>query len=85
MTLNVSKDVEIFINAAVQSGRYASAAEMIAKLVEEDARQARSHAGEPQDAPEAWMRRLQTWVDTHPTRPLTIDDSRENIYAGRGE
>ena len=38
--------------------------------------------GEP---PDAWAQRLQAWVDTHPARPITIDDSREGLYAGRGE
>lgn len=37
MTIHVSQDVEGWINAAVQSGRYASADEMIAKLVREEA------------------------------------------------
>jgi hypothetical protein len=35
--------------------------------------------------PEDWARRLQAWVDTHPARPITIDDRRESIYSGRGE
>jgi hypothetical protein len=39
-------------------------------------------AGEP---PEEWTRRLQAWVDTHPGRPVAIDDSRESLYTGRGE
>jgi hypothetical protein len=37
------------------------------------------------DSPEAWARRLQAWVDTHPARPISIDDSRESLYSGRGE
>jgi len=37
------------------------------------------------EPPEAWARRLQAWVDTHPTRPISIDDSRESLYSGRGE
>ena len=37
------------------------------------------------ESPEAWTRRLQAWVDTHPVRPITIDDSRESLYSGRGE
>ena len=24
---------------------------------------------------------LQAWVDTHPSRPITIDDSRESLYS----
>ena len=85
MTLNVSKHVEDVINAAVQSGRYASADEMIARLVEEDAQRGQMRAGSPQDSPDQWTRRLQAWVDAHPARSLAIDDSREGIYAGRGE
>jgi hypothetical protein len=38
-----------------------------------------------EESPEAWVRRLQAWVDTHPARPITIDDSRESLYTGRGE
>ncbi len=37
------------------------------------------------ESPAAWARRLQAWVDTHPARPISIDDSRESIYSGRGE
>jgi hypothetical protein len=37
------------------------------------------------ETPEAWARRLQAWVDTHPARPISIDDSRETLYSGRGE
>jgi Arc/MetJ-type ribon-helix-helix transcriptional regulator len=85
MTLNISKDVENVISAAVQSGRYASADEMITRLVEEDAQRAQPRADVPQETPDQWALRLQAWVDTHPSRPLTIDDSRESIYAGRGE
>jgi Arc/MetJ-type ribon-helix-helix transcriptional regulator len=85
MILNVSKDVENFINAAVQSGRYASADEMITRLVEEDARRSQARADAPQESPDQWALRLQAWVDTHPSRSIAIDDSRESIYAGRGE
>ena len=37
------------------------------------------------ESPDQWTRRLQAWVDTHPPRAVTIDDSREGLYAGRGE
>jgi hypothetical protein len=37
------------------------------------------------ESPDAWARRLRAWVDTHPARPITIDDSRESLYTGRGE
>jgi hypothetical protein len=35
--------------------------------------------------PGEWARRLQAWVESLPVRPTTMDDSRESIYAGRGE
>lgn len=35
--------------------------------------------------PEAWERALRSWIDSHPKRDIVIDDSRETIYAGRGE
>lgn len=38
-----------------------------------------------QDNPVEWVRRLQAWVGSLPVRPTTMDDSRESIYAGRGE
>jgi len=37
------------------------------------------------EEPEAWARRLQAWVDGHAARPITIDDSRDSLYASRGE
>ena len=53
-----------------------------------------SAAGSPSSAtsttalqanPGEWVRRLQAWVDSLPVRPTSMDDSRESIYAGRGE
>jgi hypothetical protein len=38
-----------------------------------------------QENPGEWARRLQAWVESLPARPTTMDDSRESIYAGRGE
>lgn len=37
------------------------------------------------ESSEEWARRLQAWVDSHPPRPNSIDDSRESLYSGRGE
>lgn len=51
MTINVSKDVEESINAAVQSGRFASADEMIDELVREYTQRTRQQpAVQPTDA-----------------------------------
>ncbi len=32
-----------------------------------------------------WVRRFDAWVNSHPRRGYVADDSRESIYAGRGE
>lgn len=36
-------------------------------------------------SPEEWRRRLLEWAGSHPQRTGVLDDSRESIYAGRGE
>jgi hypothetical protein len=38
-----------------------------------------------QSDPEEWVKRLQAFVDSQPVRTNAMDDSRESIYAGRGE
>lgn len=35
--------------------------------------------------PEAWSKELRRWAASHVKRAIEIDDSRESIYAGRGE
>ena len=39
----------------------------------------------PKETAEEWVKRFMAWVDSHPKRPIEFDDSRESIYAGRGE
>jgi hypothetical protein len=35
--------------------------------------------------PDQWVAAWRAWVASHPWRPYIADDSRESIYAGRGE
>lgn len=35
--------------------------------------------------PAEFRTRLESWIDLHPKLDHAIDDSRESIYAGRGE
>ena len=44
-----------------------------------------STANSLQANPREWARRLQAWVESLPARRARMDDSRESIYAGRGE
>jgi hypothetical protein len=40
----------------------------------------------PPNAKDEWLARFDSWVNSHPIRPnVELDDSRESIYAGRGE
>jgi Arc/MetJ-type ribon-helix-helix transcriptional regulator len=50
MTINISKDVESTINVAVQSGQFASAAEMVTKLVREYEKRTQQPAVQQQPA-----------------------------------
>jgi len=38
-----------------------------------------------QMTPDEWSRALRTWAASHPVSPVLADDSRESLYAGRGE
>ncbi len=38
-----------------------------------------------QENPGEWVKRMQAWVASLPVRPTAMDDSRDSIYAGRGE
>jgi hypothetical protein len=32
-----------------------------------------------------WAQAFRSWVESHPRRDTLVDDSRDSIYAGRGE
>ena len=36
-------------------------------------------------SPEEWVQNLEEWATSHPRLDRVADDSRESIYAGRGE
>jgi hypothetical protein len=58
------------------------------RVVEDLVQSLRSREGEESWClrdPEGWSKALREWVESHPKRDIVIDDSRETIYAGRGE
>jgi Arc/MetJ-type ribon-helix-helix transcriptional regulator len=57
MTIHVSKDVESSIDAAVRSGQFASAAEMVTKLVQEYAQRTQPQAAAPPQQPDPTKRK----------------------------
>jgi hypothetical protein len=81
LTLNLAPEIEQRLrNQAAQHGQ--SPEEYLARLVEqslpvEPARRKRST--------EEWLAEFYAWVATHADWPADVDDSRETIYAGRGE
>jgi hypothetical protein len=58
---------------------------LVAALRDNLGRASTPSASPVQEPPEAWAQRLQAWVDSHPYQATTMDDSRDTIYAGRGE
>ena len=44
-----------------------------------------SSGAKPTESAEQWIARFNAWVESHPKRGYVADDSRESIYAGRGE
>jgi hypothetical protein len=38
-----------------------------------------------QDDPDRWAQHPKAWVSSLPVRPTKMNDSRESVYAGRGE
>lgn len=86
MTIHLPQDLEASVNAEVLSGHYASADDVVADAVRLFLRQKVGQtAAQPEEAPAQWADRLQAWINTHPVRPIELDDSRESIYAGCGE
>jgi Arc/MetJ-type ribon-helix-helix transcriptional regulator len=66
MTIHLSKDVENSIIAAVQSGEFASADEMVSKLVREYSqrlRQQLTHADNPDATPDPLMGLWQDYAE----------------------
>jgi hypothetical protein len=62
--------------------------EYVLSVVEEDLAMAESAAPLHADTPlktDQWMKEFRAWVASHPRLNYLADDSRDSIYAGRGE
>jgi hypothetical protein len=88
VTLHLAPEAEQQLRArAAQQGQTVEA--YLVELVERSLSQA-----PPSPAPAAptgpanaddWSREWRAWAASHPPLPHPVDDSRESIYAGRGE
>jgi hypothetical protein len=69
---------------ARQTGR--TAEEVVREFVDEGlAQRAPNGQGGTTMPPEQWSAEWHAWAASHPTLPHIADDSRESIYADRGE
>jgi hypothetical protein len=67
------KDVSTFVAEAVAERLVASGDDEVGA------------AGRGVRPPQGFSQRLQKWIELHPRTGRPVDDSRESIYAGRGE
>ncbi len=87
ISLPLSADVEnILIRRAAAAGKDLSAfvAAVVTEAVAEELEPAHPTESAARRAAQ-FRERLESWTDLHPVLDHVIDDSREAIYAGRGE
>ncbi len=60
-------------------------AEAVAQRLTESAASALDRSENSPNASHGFDQRLQAWIELHPQSTVVVDDSRESIYAGRGE
>ena len=84
MTLNLSSDLEAQIRERAASlGQDVEA--FVIQAVAEKLADAELQTKPITRNHEEWKKKLQAWIDLHPVVTHFVDDSRESIYAGRGE
>jgi Arc/MetJ-type ribon-helix-helix transcriptional regulator len=85
--IHVSSDSEGFLDQLVASGRFASRDAVIEEAIQRLRDDLKTN-GEDQSAllsADEWCDRFEAWSARHRRLPHEADDSREGIYAGRGE
>lgn len=85
--VELSHDNQDFIDDVVVSGRFSNPSAAINEAVQLLRNEIENHGQESVDeiaAPE-WCERFERWAESHRHLAHEADDSRESIYAGRGE
>lgn len=84
---DLSIENEHFIDDAVASGRFESRSDAINEAVLLLRDQCRENGQRPAETitAEEWCQRFERWAADHRHLAQEADDSRESIYAGRGE
>ncbi len=83
----VSLENDQFVNDLVASGQYAdrdAVLDQAVQLLRAELQQNGNDASSGFTARE-WCGRFERWADSHQPLPHEADDSRESVYAGRGE
>ncbi len=84
MTLKLSSEIEAKIRErADASGQDVEA--FVLEAIAEKIADADLLASPASRNNEEWMKKLRACIDLHPVVTHFVDDSRESIYAGRGE
>jgi hypothetical protein len=82
VTLNLSPETERRLREkAAQTGQTLEG--YLEQLLVRDAEAANGTTAPP--STEEWIAAWRSWASSHQTLPHVADDSRESIYAGRGE
>jgi hypothetical protein len=81
VTLHLPPDLERRLREQAVR-RSQSLEEYLERLAEESLR---AESSAPTLTAEQWVAEWRAWAASHPTLPTVADDSRESIYAGRGE
>jgi Arc/MetJ-type ribon-helix-helix transcriptional regulator len=85
MTISISDQNDRILENAVNSGRFKDKQEAISEAIRLLAEKASEESGESIGSI-AWQERLRRHLDSTPgTSAISIDDSRESIYEGRGQ
>lgn len=87
--VNLSAENAAFLNDVVSSGQFPSreaAIDAAVKLLRAESQPAKLiPSQDDQQSIEDWCNRFDAWADSHQRLESEADDSRESIYAGRGE
>lgn len=87
MQVSISAENSRFIEQVVAEGQFASSDDAvnhaICRLRMEEL--SNGEADRNSESVDEWVADVRAWADSHPKVTHFVDDSRESIYAGRGE
>ena len=89
MNVRLTDENETFLKEVVRTGHFGSDDEAINEAIRllrrESSTDAENTSLSAKLSPKEWSARLRKWALSHVPVAHAVDDSRESIYAGRGE